>query len=59
MSTNKPLEVKVENLGTLFAVPKQFKTGSDGYFAGGKLVNADGTRFQVSMSIVRIGSKVS
>jgi hypothetical protein len=37
-------------------VPKQFKTGSTGYYAGGKIADG-GKRYQVSLSVVEIGSK--
>ncbi len=35
---------------------KNFKTGSKGYYANGKMV-AGGKRFQISISCVEIGSK--
>lgn len=38
------------------ATNNQFSTGSEGYYAGGKL-EIDGERYQVTCSIVRIGSK--
>lgn len=34
-----------------------FSTGSDGFRATGKAVNAEGHRYQVSVMLVRIGSK--
>jgi len=43
--------------GTIVAEPKQFKTGSHGFYGHGKVQVADGRRFQVSISIVEIGSK--
>jgi hypothetical protein len=36
---------------------KDFKSGSRGYWAGGKLLGPDRKRYQVSVSIVEIGSK--
>lgn len=41
---------------TLTAQPKRFSTGSEGFWAGGK-VSIDGERYQVSINLVRIGSK--
>jgi hypothetical protein len=35
---------------------REFKSGSRGYFVGGKCV-IDGKRYQVSMNITEIGSK--
>jgi len=43
-------------IGTLVANSKSFKTGSTGFYAGDKLV-IGGERYQVSCSIVLIGSK--
>jgi hypothetical protein len=41
----------------LFVVnPKQFKTGSRGYYANGK-AEIDGKRYQVQIQLVEIGSK--
>lgn len=42
---------------TLIAEARQFKTGSRGFYAQGKVQAADGRRFQVTTSIVEIGSK--
>jgi hypothetical protein len=36
--------------------PKQFKTGSRGFYANGK-VELDGKRYQVQIQLVEIGSK--
>ncbi len=44
-------------VGTILAEPKQFKTGSRGFYGQGKLEANDGRRFQVSINIVEIGSK--
>ena len=40
----------------LVADERTFKTGSRGYWAGGKVV-LNGKRYQVSASVVEIGSK--
>jgi hypothetical protein len=45
-----------EEMDRLLLSPKQFRTGSVGYWAGGKII-LDGERYQVSCSIVKIGSK--
>ena len=37
--------------------PKDFSTGSKGFYAWGKAQTSDGTRFQVGMNLVEIGSK--
>ena len=46
--------------GTLLSVlavpPKEFKTGSKGYYANGKL-EIEGKRYQVQIQMVEIGSK--
>jgi hypothetical protein len=46
--------------GTLLSVmalpPKEFKTGSKGYYANGKM-EFDGKRYQVQIQMVEIGSK--
>lgn len=42
---------------TIFAEPKQFRTGSHGFYGQGKVKTTDGRRFQVSINIVEIGSK--
>jgi hypothetical protein len=36
--------------------PKEFKTGSKGFYANGKL-EIDGKRYQVQVQLVEIGSK--
>lgn len=38
--------------------PKEFKTGSRGFFANGK-VEIDGKKYQVQIQLVEIGSKKS
>ncbi len=42
---------------TITAEPKQFKTGSQGFYGSGKIKGEDGRRFQVTINIVQIGSK--
>ncbi len=36
---------------------KEFKTGSRGHWGMGKIVGADGKRYQMTVTIVEIGSK--
>ncbi len=43
-------------IGVLTVAPKQFKTGSRGYYANGKL-ELDGKRYQTQIQLVEIGSK--
>lgn len=43
-------------VGVLDAEPKQFKTGSKGYFGTGK-VSIDGKRYQAQLQLVEVGSK--
>jgi hypothetical protein len=43
-------------LAMLTVSPKDFKTGSRGYYANGKL-EIDGKRYQVQIQLVEIGSK--
>mgnify|MGYP001589384671 FL=1 len=45
-------------LGTMVVNPKQFKTGSRGYFGVDKL-NINGARYQVLVQVVEIGSKAA
>jgi hypothetical protein len=48
--------------GTLLSVlalpPKEFKTGSKGYYANSKM-DIDGKRYQVQIQMVEIGSKAA
>ena len=45
-------------VGVLVATEKTFSTGSDGYYATGKVVDpATGATYQASMTLVRCGSK--
>jgi hypothetical protein len=53
------IELKTDDgkvAGTMTAPPKQFKTGSRGFYANGKL-EIDGKRYQVQIQLVEIGSK--
>jgi len=44
--------------GTLIAGGKEFKTGSVGFYASGKIVNpASGKTYQVGANIILVGSK--
>ena len=45
-----------EKLALLVVSPKEFKTGSRGYYANSK-VEFDGKRYQIQIQIVEIGSK--
>ena len=45
-----------QEVATLLANAKQFKTGSRGLFGQGKL-EIDGVRYQVQVQLVEIGSK--
>ncbi len=52
-------ELKMENgqnIITLPAMPKDFKTGSKGFYANGK-TEINGKRYQVQIQLVEIGSK--
>lgn len=44
------------SLGVLTAAPKDFKTGSKGFFGNGKL-EIEGKRYQAQIRLVEIGSK--
>ncbi len=53
------VELKDSNgktLGLLTAQPKDFKTGSRGFYANSK-VEFDGKRYQAQIQLVEIGSK--
>ncbi len=45
-----------ESLGVLTVAPKEFKTGSRGFYANGKM-EIEGKRYQVQVQMVEIGSK--
>lgn len=52
-------ELKSEDgkpLGVLTVAPKNFKTGSRGFYANGK-VEIEGKRYQMQIQLVEIGSK--
>ena len=52
-------ELKTEDgklLGVFTVSPKDFKTGSKGFYANGKL-EFDGRRYQTQIQLVEIGSK--
>ena len=60
----KYLKITVENdegkeFKTLIAVPKNFSSGSVGFYAGDKMENPDNPlcRYQVGINITLIGSK--
>ena len=53
------IELKTDNgqlIGLMTVPPKDFKTGSKGFFTSGK-VEVDGKRYQVQVQLVEIGSK--
>ncbi len=53
------VELKTDSgqfIGLMTVPPKDFKTGSKGYFTSGK-VEVDGKRYQVQVQLVEIGSK--
>lgn len=45
-------------IGLMTVPPKDFKTGSKGYFTNGK-VEIEGKRYQAQIQLVEIGSKTS
>jgi hypothetical protein len=52
-------EIKTDSnqmLAVLSILPKQFKTGSQGYYANQK-IEIDGKRYQMQLQLVEIGSK--
>lgn len=53
------VEMKTDDgkpLNVMTAAPKDFKTGSKGFYANGKM-EIDGKRYQVQIQLVEIGSK--
>jgi len=44
-------------IGTIVAEPRQFKTGSRGFYGQGKVQGTDGRRYQIAVNVVEIGSK--
>ncbi len=56
---NLIIEIKTpegQSIGMLMAAPKDFKTGSKGYYANTK-IEIDGKRYQTQVQLVEIGSK--
>ncbi len=56
---NLIIEIKTpdgKSIGTLMATPKDFKTGSKGYYANTK-IEIEGKRYQTQVQLVEIGSK--
>ncbi len=54
-------ELKTENgepITTFTVAPKEFKTGSRGFYANGK-AEINGKRYQVQIQLVEIGSKAA
>ena len=55
------VELKTDSgqlVGLMTVPPKDFKTGSKGYFTSGK-VEVEGKRYQVQVQMVEIGSKAA
>jgi len=50
------IEYEGTMLGVVNAIPKQFKTGSTGFYGNGKLV-INGEKYQCQVQIVKVGSK--
>jgi hypothetical protein len=48
-----------QEVNTMFLLPKDFSTGSNGYYAQGKVVLGDDAEkgYQVQVQMIRIGSK--
>ncbi|MCS7088499.1 MAG: hypothetical protein NZL91_07375 [Thermoflexales bacterium] len=65
MAAVKPMIVKVkffvnnEEVGTILLSPKEFRTGSVGFYGNGKLSLGDDAEkgYQAQVQLVRIGSK--
>jgi hypothetical protein len=54
-------EIKTDEgklISTMTLPPKDFKTGSKGFYANGKL-EIDGKRYQAQIQLVEIGSKAA
>ena len=49
-------EASTDLVGVLVAKPKEFRTGSRGYFGSGK-IEIDGKRYQGQVQLVEIASK--
>ena len=55
------VELKTDSgqlIGLMTVPPKDFKTGSKGFFTSGK-VEVEGKRYQVQVQMVEIGSKAA
>lgn len=60
MEKAKPITIKIGDTNTLVASPKQFTTGSFGFYAGDKVViEVDGVpvKCQLGLNIIAVGSK--
>jgi hypothetical protein len=53
------LDNEGREMGRLFATPKEFSTGSVGFYASGKIVNPQNpeARYQTGLTFTLIGSK--
>jgi hypothetical protein len=53
------LDNEGREMGRLFATPKEFSTGSVGFYASGKVVNSQNpeARYQTGLTFTLIGSK--
>jgi hypothetical protein len=53
------LDNEGREMGRMFAMPKEFSTGSVGFYASGKIVNPENVtaRYQAGVTITLIGSK--
>jgi len=57
MTVIAAIHVNGQPIGQLLAAPREFKTGSRGFYGQGKMVLPDGKRYQVQVQLVEIGSK--
>jgi hypothetical protein len=53
------LDNEGREMGRLFATPKEFSTGSVGFYASGKIVNPQNpeARYQAGLTFTLVGSK--
>jgi hypothetical protein len=53
------LDNEGREMGRLFATPKEFSTGSVGFYASGKIVNPQNpeARYQTGLTFTLVGSK--
>jgi hypothetical protein len=56
MSARNLVTLSLDTGGQIVATAKTFSSGSVGFYAGDKVM-IDGERYQVSLSVVKIGSK--